>query len=86
MSLLYPGNQTSQACLGSTVAAVERVWGLTSAQRQRTVLRLDGGFGTDANLNPAPSPPDAGRYTIPSRFKCQSEDCGYRVRGLCTGR
>ena len=51
VSLIYPGNQTSQACLGPTVAAAERVLGLTSAQRQRTVLRLDGGFGTDANLN-----------------------------------
>ena len=37
-------------------------------------------------IHPAPSPPDAGRYTLPSRFRCQSGDCGYRVRGLCTGR
>jgi hypothetical protein len=37
-------------------------------------------------IHPAPSPPDAGRYTVPSRFKCQSGDCGYRVRRLCTGR
>jgi hypothetical protein len=37
-------------------------------------------------IHPAPSPPDAGRYTVPSRFGCQSGDCGYRVRGLCTGR
>jgi len=37
-------------------------------------------------LHPAPSPPDAGRYTVPSRFRCQSGDCGYRVRRLCTGR
>jgi hypothetical protein len=51
VSLLYPGNQTSQACLRPTVAAVERVLGLTPAQRRCTVLRLDGGFGTDANLN-----------------------------------
>ena len=36
-------------------------------------------------IQPAPSPPDAGRYTVPSRFRCQSGDCGYRVRGLCTG-
>src|SRR5262249_8528855 len=35
-------------------------------------------------IHPAPSPPDAGRYTVPSRFRCQSGDCGYRVRGLCT--
>jgi Transposase DDE domain group 1 len=51
VSLVYPGNQTSQACLRPTVAAAERVLGLTPAQRRRTVLRLDGGFGTDANLN-----------------------------------
>src|SRR4029453_14792233 len=36
-------------------------------------------------VHPAPSPPDAGRYTLPSRFRCQSRDCGYRVRGLCMG-
>lgn len=51
MSLVYPGHQTSQACLHPTVAAVERVLGLTPAQRRRPVLRLDGGLGTDANLN-----------------------------------
>ena len=51
MSLVYPGNQTSQACLRPPVAAVERLVGLPPAQRRRTVLRLDGGFGTDANLN-----------------------------------
>src|SRR5262249_14883012 len=37
-------------------------------------------------IHPASSPPDAGRYTVPSRFECQSSDCGYRVRRLCTGR
>jgi hypothetical protein len=30
---------------------VEQVLGLTPAQRRRTVLRLDGGFGTDGNFN-----------------------------------
>lgn len=30
---------------------MERVLGLTPTQRRRTVLRLDGGFGTDANLD-----------------------------------
>ena len=34
--------------------------------------------------NPVPSPPDAGRYTVPSRFGCQSGDCGSVVRGLLT--
>src|SRR5713226_1043166 len=37
-------------------------------------------------IHPAPSPPDAGRYTVPSRLWCQSGDCGYRVRRLCTDR
>src|SRR5215475_13663427 len=37
-------------------------------------------------IHPAPSPLDASRYTVPSRFGCQSGACGYRVRRLCTGR
>jgi hypothetical protein len=37
-------------------------------------------------IHPAPSPPDASRYTVPSRFGCQSSDCGYRVRRPCTSR
>src|SRR6266852_4108351 len=37
-------------------------------------------------IHPAPSPPDAGRDTVPSRFGCQSGACGYRVRRRCTGR
>src|SRR5712691_10506052 len=37
-------------------------------------------------IHPAPSPRDARRYTVPSRFRCQSGDCGYRVRRLYTGR
>ena len=37
-------------------------------------------------IHPAPSPPDAHRDTVPSRFGCQSGDCGYRVRRPCTGR
>src|SRR4051812_46852343 len=37
-------------------------------------------------LQPAPSPPDAGRYTVSSRFGCQSRDCGHVVRGHLTAR
>ena len=37
-------------------------------------------------IHPAPSPPDAGRYTVPSRFGCQSGDCGCLVRGHSTAR
>ena len=36
--------------------------------------------------HPAPSPPDAGRDTVPSRFGCQSRDCGYLVREHLTAR
>ncbi len=51
VSRVYPGNQTSQACLHPTVAALECLLALPPAQRRRTVLRLDGSLGTDANLN-----------------------------------
>ena len=37
-------------------------------------------------IHPVPSPPDAGRYTVPSRFGCQSGDCGSFVRGHLTAR
>jgi hypothetical protein len=37
-------------------------------------------------IHPAPSPPDADRYAVPSRFRRQSGDCGYRVRGHLTAR
>src|SRR5215510_13906075 len=33
---------------------------------------------------PPPYPPDASRYTVPSRFGRQSGDCGYVVRGHLT--
>ena len=34
----------------------------------------------------APSPPDAGRYTVPLRFGCRPCGRGYIVRGLLTAR
>src|SRR5713226_5769626 len=37
-------------------------------------------------IHPGPSPPDAGRYTVPSQFRCQSHDCGSYVRGHWTAR
>ena len=37
-------------------------------------------------VHPAPSPPDASRDTVPSRFGRQSGDCGYVVRGHLTAR
>jgi hypothetical protein len=37
-------------------------------------------------IHPAPSPPDAGRDTVSSRFRCQSGDCGSLIRGLLTAR
>ena len=51
VSLVSPGNQTSQAGVRPTVTAGERGLGLPPAPRRRTVLRLDGGFGTDENFN-----------------------------------
>jgi hypothetical protein len=37
-------------------------------------------------IHPAPSPLDASRYAVPSRFRRQSGDCGYFVRGHLTAR
>ena len=50
---LYPGNTTSCEVLKRTIGEVERILGLQEdrTKRQRTLIRLDGGFGTDANLN-----------------------------------
>jgi hypothetical protein len=50
-SLLYPGNTLSEQVLQEAVWELETVLQLSSPQRQQTCLRLDGGFGTDANLN-----------------------------------
>ena len=50
-SLLYPGNTLSEQVLQEAVWRLETVLQLSPRQRQQTCLRLDGGFGTDANLN-----------------------------------
>jgi hypothetical protein len=50
---LYPGNTTSCEVLKGTIKEIERILELHQEpnKRKRTLLRLDGGFGTDANLN-----------------------------------
>jgi hypothetical protein len=50
-SRIYPGCQESSPCYLPTVAELQRFLGFTVIQRQRTVLRSDAGFGSDANLN-----------------------------------
>jgi hypothetical protein len=47
---LYPGNTLSSEVLKQTIKEVERILGSGRASRQRTLLRLDGGFGTDENV------------------------------------
>src|ERR1700757_5279739 len=43
------------------------------------------GHGCESTAtNPSPSPPYAGRYTVASRFRCHSYECGSIVRGLRT--
>jgi hypothetical protein len=49
-SLLYPGSQTSLASLQTAVLALERVLYLDPKRCQSTLLRIDGGFGSDDNL------------------------------------
>jgi hypothetical protein len=50
---LYPGNTTSCEVLKGTIKEVERILGFEEEpnKRKRTLVRLDGGFGTDENLN-----------------------------------
>jgi hypothetical protein len=50
---LYPGNTTSCEVLKETIKELERILGFEEEhrKRRRTLVRLDGGFGTDANLN-----------------------------------
>jgi Transposase DDE domain group 1 len=48
---LYPGNTNSCEVLKETIKDVERILDSDRAMRRRTLVRLDGGFGTDANLN-----------------------------------
>jgi Transposase DDE domain group 1 len=47
---LHPGNTNSCEVLKQTMNEVERVLGSSPHNRQRTLIRLDGGFGTDENI------------------------------------
>jgi hypothetical protein len=49
--LLYPGNTLSEQVLREAVWTLETALARSPLQRQHTCLRLDGGFGTDDNLN-----------------------------------
>lgn len=49
-SKLYPGNTTSCEVLKQTLGEVERVIESSSEKRQKTLVHLDGGFGTDENI------------------------------------
>lgn len=49
-SNLYPGNRHTVQCLQPAVLAAQSALDLSAAQRQRTVWRLDGGAGSDAQL------------------------------------
>ncbi len=47
---LYAGNTNSCEVLKETLEEVERILGSERAHRERTLLRLDGGFGTEENI------------------------------------
>ena len=48
---LYSGKRQLDASLVDLVLAAEKVLELDEARRQRTILRADGGAGTDQNIN-----------------------------------
>jgi hypothetical protein len=50
-SCIYPGKQESSPVYIPTLAALNTFLKLTPEQKQRTVLRSDAGFGSDANIN-----------------------------------
>jgi hypothetical protein len=50
-SCLYPGKQESSPVYIPTLEALNSFLQLTPEQKQRTVLRSDAGFGSDANIN-----------------------------------
>jgi hypothetical protein len=52
-SRIYPGKQESSPAYVPTMEALETFLNLTPTQKQRTILRSDAGFGSDANINQA---------------------------------
>jgi hypothetical protein len=51
---LYAGKTNSSEVLKETIKEVERILALLAEEpekRKRTLIRIDGGFGTDENLN-----------------------------------
>jgi hypothetical protein len=52
-SRLYPGQQHSSPTYIPTLQALEQFINFNQAQKQRTILRSDAGFGADANINHA---------------------------------
>ena len=53
VSRLYPGNQQSNPTYVPVLQALSTFLGFSDAQKARTVLRSDGGFGSDSNVNTA---------------------------------
>jgi Transposase DDE domain group 1 len=52
LSLLYPGKQTSVNSLCSTAEILEQLLDIGDRhQRSQVLIRLDAGFGSDANIN-----------------------------------
>ena len=47
---LSAGNTNSCEVLKEAMSEAERILGLDEKKRKRTLVRLDGGFGTDSNL------------------------------------
>lgn len=52
-SRLYPGKQASSPTYLPVVAALDTFLAFSPAQKARTILRSDAGFGSDSNVNAA---------------------------------
>lgn len=51
LSQLYPGSQPSSNCLVPAILAFEQLLPLPERSRAKVIWRLDGGFGSDSNVD-----------------------------------
>jgi hypothetical protein len=67
-SRVYPGNRESSTTYQPIVDALDLFLGLTEAQKRRTILRSDAGFGSDKNVN----------YALQTQFQVLTKNKGGR--------
>ena len=75
-SRVYPGNQESSPTYKPIVDALDLFLALTAAEKQRTILRSDAGFGSDDNVN----------YALKAQWQVLTKNKGGRRPGAWARR